>query len=276
MIKTYKPTSAGIRFKKTLVKGVAKKRPEKRLTVSSKGTVGRNSGRVSVRHRQQGARKHYRQIDFKRNKYNILGKVSYIEHDPNRGANIALITYTDGEKRYILAPEGLEVGMNVSAGPTALLTVGNALPLEKIPLSMKIHNVELNPGKGGQLVRGAGNSALILAKEGSYVNVKLPSGEVKKVLAKCYATIGELGNIDHRLARAGKAGTKRHMGWRPEVRGVAMGTDSHPHGGSYSDTGIGMPSPKTPWGQKTRGTKTRRRKHTDKYLVKARSKKRKS
>lgn len=274
MIKTYKPTSPGIRFRKTLVNGVSKDRPVKKLTKANKGTVGRNNGKVSTRHRQKGAKKHYRLVDFKRNKFDVPGTVASIEHDPNRGPNIALINYADGEKRYILAPEGLEVGMKVVSSMEASLSVGNALPLGKIPLSMKIHNIEINPGRGGQMVRGAGNSALILAKEGNYVNVKLPSGEVKKVLAKCYATIGELGNLDRRHTRSGKAGRKRHLGWRPAVRGIAMGTDGHPHGGSYSDNGIGMPSPKTPWGKKTRGKKTRRRKYTDKYIVTPKQKKR--
>ena len=179
--------------------------------------------------------------------------------------------YVDGEKRYILAPKGLKVGAEVTSGEEADLNAGNALPLSKIPLGMEIHNVELNPGKGGQIARGAGNSALIMAKEGKYVNLKLPSGEIKRVLANCYATIGALGNADLRHTRAGKAGRSRHMGRRPHTRGVAVSSPrDHPHGGSYKDTGIGMPSPKSPWGWKTRGKKTRRRKHTDKYLVKDR------
>ena len=274
MIKTYKPTSPGIRFRKTLVNKVSKKRPYKKLLKPLKGPVGRNKGRISTRHRQRGAKKQYRIIDFKRNKFDIPGKIASIEHDPNRGSNIALVNYADGEKRYILAPENLEEGMTVISGEKVPISVGNSMPLSEIPLSMKIHNVEFNPGRGGQLARGAGNSALIMAKEGEYVNIKLPSGEVKKVLARCYATLGELGNADLRHTRAGKAGRKRHLGNRPAVRGVAMGTDAHPHGGSYSDTGIGMPSPKTPWGKKTRGKLTRRRKHTDKYIVKKKAKKR--
>jgi large subunit ribosomal protein L2 len=272
MLKRYKATSPGIRSRRTLKEDVSDVRPEKKLTVSKKGSVGRNKGTISVRHRQQGVKKHYRLIDFKRNKLDIPGKVATLEHDPNRGCNIALINYFDGEKRYILAPEGLKIGMQVMSGQKAPLEVGNTLPLSLIPISSKIHNVELNPGRGGQLARGAGNYATLMAKEGDYATLKLPSGEVKKILAKCYATIGELGNADLRHARAGKAGIKRHKGWRPAVRGVAMGTEAHPHGGSYSDTGIGMPSPKSPWGQKTRGYKTRRRKHTDKYIIKRRSK----
>lgn len=274
MIKTYKPTSPGIRFRKTLVRGTDKVKSNKKLTKPLKGPSGRNSGRISTRHRQRGAKRHYRIIDFKRNKLDVPGKVASIEHDPNRGCNIALINYADGEKRYILAPEGLKKGMQVSAGEKAPLEVGNALPMGNIPLSTRVHNVEFNPGRGGQMARGAGNYATIMAKEGGYVNLKLPSGEVKKVLDRCYATIGEVGNMDHRHTRAGKAGRKRHLGWRPAVRGVAMGTDGHPHGGSYSDNGIGMPSPKTPWGKKTRGKKTRSRKHTDKYIVKRKSKRR--
>ncbi len=274
MIKTFKPTSPGIRFRKTLVREVDKVKSNKKLTKSLKGPVGRNKGRISTRHRQRGAKKQYRVIDFKRNKRNIPGKVATIEHDPNRGCNIALINYADGEKRYILSPEGLRVGMEITAGKKAPLEVGNALPLSEIPLSTKIHNVEINPGRGGQIARGAGNSAVIMAKEGKYASVKLPSGEVKMIIDACYATIGGLSNADHRHIRVGKAGKKRHLGWRPAVRGVAMGTDAHPHGGSYSDTGIGMPSPKTPWGKKTRGKKTRRRKSTNKYIVKRKTKRR--
>ena len=274
MIKTYKATSAGIRFRKTLVKQVSKKRPEKRLTRVLNGTVGRNHGTISSRHRFQGAKKFYRLIDFKRDKKDIPAIVSAIEHDPNRGANIALLNYVDGEKRYILAPEGLQIGMKVSSGKTAEISVGNTLPLENIPLGMDVHNIEINPGQGGQMVRGAGNSAQILAKEGNYVNIKLPSGEVKKVLAICMATIGALSNSDLRNINLGKAGRKHHLGWRPHVRGVAMSTPSeHPHAGSYRDNGIGMPSPKSPWGWKTLGTKTRRRTHTNKFIVQRRVKK---
>ena len=274
MIKTYKPTSAGIRFRKTLVRDVDKVRPEKALTMSKKGHSGRSKGRVSIRHRQRGAKNHYRIIDFKRDKFDIEAIVKTIEHDPNRGCDIALLAYLDGEKRYILAPEGLKRGASVVSGKTAPHTIGNSFPLEKIPLGVRVHNVEINPGKGGQLARGAGNSAVIMAKEGSHVNLKLPSGEVKKILGICLATIGVLGNSDRRLTRFGKAGRKRYAGWRPEVRGVVMGANSHPHGGSYSDNGIGMPSPKTPWGKKARGVKTRRRKYTDKYIVTDRRKKR--
>lgn len=276
-IKTYRPTSPGTRFRKTLVRRTTtgnKSKPEKSLLEPKKGNVGRNKGTISSRHRQQGNKKHYRLVDFKRDKRDIPAKVVSIEHDPNRGPNVALLHYADGEKRYILAPRELNVGDTVEAGDNALIKPGNAMPLSKMPLGMEIHNIELNPGKGGQMVRGAGNSALILAKEGDYVNIKLPSGEVKRVLAKCYATLGVLDNEDQRHTQAGKAGRKRHQGRRPHTRGVAYSSPSdHPHGGSYKDNGIGMPSPKSPWGWKTRGKKTRSRKHTDKYLVKDRRKK---
>jgi len=272
MIKTYNPTSPGIRSRKTLIRDVDDVKPHKKLTKAAKGTVGRNNGRISVRHRERGAKRNYRIIDFKRDKHGIPGKVATIEHDPNRGCNIALIHYTDGEKRYILAPEGLKRGMEVQSGENVPVEVGNALPLHKIPLSTKIHNLEMSPGRGGQIARGAGNYAMIMAIEGNYANVKLPSGEVRKILRNCYATIGDLSNADLRHTRTGKAGKSRHLGWRPAVRGVAMGTEAHPHGGSYSDTGIGMPSPKTPWGQKTRGKKTRKRKNTDKFIIKRKTK----
>ncbi len=274
MIKKYKPTSAGIRFRKTLVKDVDAVRPEKSLTSPILGAAGRTKGRVTVRHKQRGAKRLYRIIDFKRNKIGITAKVATIEHDPNRGPNIALLHYSDGEKRYILAPEGLKKGMIVQSSDTAPLTVGNSLPMDKIPLAMDIHNIEINPGGGGVIARGAGNSAQIIAKDGNFVNVKLPSGEVKKIVSSCKATIGVLTNMDLRNSQLGKAGRKRHMGWRPTVRGVAMpDPGKHPHAGSYKSTGIGMPSPKSPWGWKTRGVKTRKRKQTDYTIVTRRSKK---
>jgi large subunit ribosomal protein L2 len=275
MIKTYRPTSPGMRGRKSLVKNVSSKRPLKKLTVPLKGPAGRNKGKISSRHRQRGARKHYRLVDFKRDKVNIPAKVVRIEHDPNRGPNIALLSYADGEKRYILAPEGLKAGMTVISGDSTEISVGNAMRLVNMPLGMEIHNIELYPGGGGQMVRGAGNSAVVLAKEGKYANIKLPSGEVKKVLSQCFATIGKLGNADLRNVNLGKAGRKRHLGWRPHTRGVAFSSPrDHPHGGSYKDTGIGMPSPKSPWGWKTRGKKTRRRKHTDKFIVTRKQKRR--
>ncbi len=273
MIKKYRPYTPGTRTRKIFIRDVEDVRPEKSLTVDFKGAVGRSKGRVSIRHRERGAKKLYRMIDFKREKLNIPAKVASIQYDPNRGPNIALLNYADGEKRYILAPEGLEKGMIVMSGATSEFNVGNALPLENIPLGMAIHNIEINPGAGGVLVKGAGNSASILAKEGKYVNIKLPSGEVKKVLGKCYATVGVLSNMEHRNIRLGKAGINRHLGWRPAVRGVAMpDPGKHPHAGSYSKTGIGMPSPKSPWGQKTRGFITRRRKNTSYTIVTSRRK----
>lgn len=274
MIKSYRPTSPGMRTRKTLVrKEVTKKRPEKALTKPMKGHVGRSNGRISIRFRERGAKKHYRMIDFKRDKRDIPATVQAIEHDPNRGPNIALIAYADGEKRYILAPEGLEVGMTVMAGENSDLKVGNALPLEKIPLGFEVHNVEINPGRGGQMARGAGNKGILLAREAGTVNIKLPSGEVKKVKSMCYATIGALGNADVRHTRLGKAGKNRHLGRRPHNRGVSMSNPrQHPHAGSYRDTGTGHP--RTPWGKPTRGYKTRKRKHTNKYIVTPRRKKR--
>ena len=277
MIKRYKPTSPGVRTRKTLVRSALtrSKKPQKSLLKPLKGHVGRNKGKISVRYRERGAKRHYRVIDFKRDKTGISAKVASIEHDPNRGPDIALLHYLDGEKRYILAPEGLKVDDTVSSGEDAKLNLGCALPLKNIPLGFEVHNVEINPGRGGQIARGAGNKAILLAKDGKYVNVKLPSGEVKRILETCYASVGALGNADHRHTRLGKAGKQRHLGRRPHVRGVAMPSPSkHPHGGSYKDTGTGHP--KTPWGKPTRGKKTRTRKHTDKYIVtpKKRGKKR--
>lgn len=275
MIKKYRPTSPGIRTRKSLVtKEVTKRGAERSLSKPLKGSVGRSRGRVSVRYRVRGSKKRYRIIDFKRDKNNIPGKVATIEYDPNRGPNIALINYVDGEKRYILAPKGLKVGDEVISGDNAPFKTGNAMPLRRIPLGFEIHNIEISKGKGGQMVRGAGNKAMILAKEGDYVNIKLPSGEVKKVFADCYASLGALGNEDVRHTRLGKAGTQKHKGRRPHVRGVAMPNPAkHPHAGSYKDTGTGHP--KTPWGKPTRGKKTRKRKHTDKYIVTPRKTKRK-
>jgi len=268
MIKTYRPTSPGTRGRKSLVIKSTRTKPEKSLVTPLKGASGRSGGRITTRHKQRGAKKNYRMVDFKRDKRDVPAKVASIEYDPNRGPNIALLYYVDGEKRYILAPEGLELGQEVLAGEEVELNVGNALPMDKIPLGEFIHNIELNPGQGVIMARGAGNSSQILAKEGKHVNIKLPSGEVKRVLSSCYATIGVLSNADLRNVNFAKAGRKRNMGWRPSVRGVAMANPSdHPHAGSYSDTGIGMPSPKSPWGKKTRGAKTRRRKGTSKTIV---------
>jgi large subunit ribosomal protein L2 len=272
MIRSFRPTSSSIRFRKSLVREVDKVRPLKALTKSLEGPMGRSHGRVATRHKQRGSKKLYRIIDFKREKFSIPAKVSTIEYDPNRGSNIALVFYADGEKRYILAPEGLKVGMTVVSGSGNELNVGNTLPMSEIPLGMNIHNIEINPGAGGIMVRGAGNYAQILAKDGNYVNVKLPSGEVKKVLGKCLATVGVLSNMDLRNVVLGKAGRNRHLGVRPTVRGVAMSNPrkDHPHGGSYKSTGVGMVAPKSPWGWKTKGVKSRKRSRTDRTIVKDR------
>lgn len=272
-MKKYKPTSPGRRHRIDRdSQSLSKKRPEKSLTKSLKGPVGRSKGRVTIRHRERGEKKLYRQIDFKRDKLDIEGRVETLEYDPNRSANIALIVYPDGEKRYILAPEGLEVGKTVVSGEKVEVQEGNAMPLKNIPSGIAVHNVELSPGHGGRMVRSAGASAKITAKEGKYVHLQMPSGELRKVLAECRATLGQISPIDHGAEKLGKAGRKRHMGIRPTVRGVAQHPGSHPHGGGEGRSGIGMPSPKSPWGKKTLGKKTRKRKHTDKYIVKDRRK----
>lgn len=280
MLKHYKPTTPGRRHRIDLVPEYDYSgRPEKSLTISlRKKSAGRNNlGRVTTRHQGGGSKNLYRIIDFKRDKYDVEGKVSRIEYDPNRGANIALIVYKDGEKRYILAPQGLKKDYTVMSGKTKRIELepGYAMPLQFIPVGQPIHNVELFPGRGGQMARGAGNYLTITAQdEGSgYVQVKLPSGEIKKLRKDCMATIGQLGNADLKNVKLGKAGRKRHKGVRPAVRGVAMHPDAHPHGGGEGRSGIGMPSPKSPWGRKTLGVKTRKRKHTNKYIVKDRRKK---
>lgn len=272
MIKSYRPTSEGRRTRKTLIKGVTKARPEKSLIRALKGPAGRNNGRISSRHRQRGAKKFYRIIDFKRDKFDIPATVLTLEHDPNRGPTIALLSYADGEKRYMLAPEGLQVGHKVMSSKSAVeMAPGNCTVLKNLPLSAQVHNIELNLGAGGQLVRGAGNYGTIMAKEGKYVTIKLPSGEVKKFLEDCLVSIGVLSNADFRNRVLGKAGIGRHLGMRPHIRGVAVANPTdHPHGGSYKDKGIGRPSPVSPWGWKTRGKKTRSRKIGLKYLVSSR------
>lgn len=272
MIKSYRPTSEGRRTRKTLIKAVTKLRPEKSLIKALNGPAGRNKGGISSRHRQRGHKKYYRIIDFKRDKFDIPARVAALEYDPNRGPTIALLHYEDGEKRYILAPEGLQVGQKVISSKGFVDTApGNCTSLKNISLSTQVHNVEINLGAGGQLIRGAGSYGTIMAKEGNYVNIKLPSGEVKKFLQDCLATVGVLSNIDFRNRVLGKAGIARHLGLRPHIRGVAVANPSdHPHGGSYKDKGVGMPSPKSPWGWKTRGKKTRSRKTGLKYLVSSR------
>jgi large subunit ribosomal protein L2 len=229
-------------------------------------------GRITVRHRGGGARRQIRLIDFKRNKANIPAKVAAIEYDPNRTARLALLFYADGEKRYIIAPIGIKVGDTLMSGPRAEIRPGNNLPLANIPVGTTIHSIELYPGKGGQLVRSAGTSAQLLAKEGKYAQIRMPSGEVRLVLQECTATIGQVGNVEHSNIKLGKAGRKRHMGRRPEVRGSAMSPRDHPHGGGEGRTGIGMPGPKTPWGKPTLGYKTRRNKRTNAMIVRHRSK----
>jgi len=270
-IRRYKPTSSGRRQRTDVDSShLSKERPLKALARGKKGPVGRSRGRVTIRHREQGAKKLYRQIDFKRDKKDIEGKVASIEYDPNRTANIALIVYQDGEKRYILAPAGLKVGDTVVAGEKVELKDGNAMPLKNIPVGFPIHNLELFPGRGGQLVRSAGAAARITAKEDDYVHVQMPSKEVRKILAKCFATLGQVSKIEHAAIKFGKAGRKRHLGIRPTVRGVAMHPGAHPHGGGEGRSGIGMKSPKSPWGKRTLGKKTRRRKYTDKFIIRRR------
>jgi large subunit ribosomal protein L2 len=242
--------------------------PEKSLVVSLKKNAGRNNqGKITVRHQGGGSRRKYRIIDFKRKKDGISAVVKSIEYDPNRTANIALICYADGEKAYILAPNGLTVGQTVMNGETAEVKVGNCLPLANIPVGSQIHNIELYPGKGGQLVRSAGNSAQLMAKEGKFATLRLPSGEMRMVPIICRATIGQVGNIDHELVTIGKAGRKRHMGIRPTVRGSVMNPNDHPHGGGEGRTGIGRPGPVTPWGKPALGLKTRKKKKQSNKLI---------
>ena len=275
-IKKYNPTTPGLRgMTVSTFEEITCDTPEKSLTVTLKKHSGRNSrGKITVRHRGGGYRPKYRIIDFKRNKDGIPGTVATIEYDPNRTANIALINYADGEKRYIIAPNKLTVGDVIESGAEADIKIGNALPLANIPVGTVIHNVELKPGKGGQLVRSAGNGAQLMAKEGQFAQVRLPSGEVRKVRIECRATIGEVGNLDHQNIQIGKAGRKRHMGIRPTVRGSVMNPNDHPHGGSEGKAGIGRVSPVTPWGKPALGYKTRKsKKASDKYIVKRRNEK---
>jgi len=251
---------------------ITAKKPEKSLVVSLKKNAGRNNqGKITVRHQGGGSRRKYRLIDFKRRKDAIPAKVLTIEYDPNRTANIALICYADGEKSYILAPNGLKVGDTVMNGESAEVKLGNCLPLQNIPVGSEIHNIELYPGKGGQLVRSAGNSAQLMAKEGKYATLRLPSGEMRMVPIICRATIGQVGNIDHELINIGKAGRKRHMGIRPTVRGSVMNPNDHPHGGGEGKTGIGRPGPVTPWGKPALGLKTRKKnKQSNKLIIRRR------
>jgi large subunit ribosomal protein L2 len=249
--------------------------PERSLLSPNKQKSGRNNqGRITVRHRGGGHKRRYRIIDFKRDKQGVPATVREIEYDPNRSARIALLVYADGEKRYILAPVGLKVGDTVMSGPEADVRIGNTLPIYRIPLGTQMHNIELQPGKGGQLVRSAGTSAQLLAKEGAYAQVRLPSGEVRLISQNCLATIGQVGNVEHSNIVLGKAGRKRWLGYRPTVRGSAMDPDSHPHGGGEGAAPIGMPGPKTPWGKPALGAITRKNKRTEKYIVRRRRRKR--
>ena len=274
-IKRYKPYTPSRRHMTvSTFDEITKSTPEKSLVVHLKKHSGRNNqGKLTVRHKGGGAKIKYRIIDFKRNKDGVPAKVVGIEYDPNRTANIALLNYADGEKKYIIAPVGLQVGDTVMNGPDAEVRVGNALPLKFIPIGASIHNIEMLPGKGGQLVRAAGNVAQLMAKEGKYATIKLPSGEMRLILAECRATIGQVGNIDNELVHIGKAGRKRHMGIRPTVRGSVMNPNDHPHGGGEGRAPIGRPSPMTPWGKPALGYKTRnKRKASDKYIIRRRDK----
>ncbi|MEG1494860.1 MAG: 50S ribosomal protein L2 [Bacilli bacterium] len=272
-VKIKKPTTPGQRGMTVLdYSEITTSTPEKSLVVSLKKNGGRNNqGKTTVRHQGGGAKRKYRIIDFKRNKLNINGKVATIEYDPNRTANIALINYADGEKRYILAPKGLTVGMTIMSGETADIKVGNALPIMAIPVGTVIHNIELRPGKGGELARSAGASAQILGREGNYVMIRLASGEQRKILGTCLATIGEVGNADYELVNIGKAGRTRHMGIRPTVRGSVMNPNDHPHGGGEGRAPIGRKGPVTPWGKPALGYKTRKNKMSDKFIVRRRN-----
>ena len=273
-VRKYKPTTNGLRNMSVLTyEEITTDTPEKSLLVSLNKKAGRNaSGKITVRHKGGGAKRKYRIIDFKRNKDGVVGKVATIEYDPNRSANIALIKYVDGEKRYIIAPEGLKVGMSVYSGERVDITVGNCLPLNNIPVGTTIHNIELHPGHGGQLVRAAGSSAQILGREERYVLIRLTSGEVRRVLGVCRATIGTVGNADHELVNVGKAGRTRHMGIRPTVRGSVMNPNDHPHGGGEGRQPIGRKSPMTPWGKIALGLKTRKTKNkSDKLIVRRRN-----
>ena len=275
-IKSYKPTSPGRRgMTVSTFEEVTKHAPERGLLRRLKAHAGRNAGgKITVRHRGGGHKRQYRVMDFKRDKFGVPARVAAIEYDPNRSARIALLTYADGEKRYIIAPLQLMVGDVVNSGPEAEVRVGNALPIQRIPMGTLIHNVELQAGRGGQLVRSAGTSAQLIAKEGAYAQLRLPSGEVRLVHQQCMATIGQVGNVDHSHLTIGKAGRNRWIGRRPTVRGTAMDPASHPHGGGEGRSPIGMPGPKTPWGKPALGYKTRRVKYSNKFIVHRRGRKR--
>lgn len=272
-IRNYKPITNGRRKMSTLINTeITTDTPEKSLLVTIKKNGGRNNqGRITVRHHGGGEKRKYRIIDFKRNKRDIPGKVATIEYDPNRSANIALINYKDGEKRYIIAPKNITVGTEIVAGENVDIKVGNALPIMNIPVGTVVHNIELRPGKGGELARSAGASAQILGREGNYVMIRLSSGEQRKVLGTCYATVGEVGNEDYELVKLGKAGRSRHMGIKPTVRGSVMNPNDHPHGGGEGRAPIGRKGPVTPWGKPALGYKTRKKKASDKLIVRRRN-----
>lgn len=272
MLKAKSPTSAGTRHQVRVVEKFVRTRPEKALTSHHVQHSGRNAhGKVTTRHRGGGAKRRYRLIDYRRNKPNIEARVVSIEYDPNRSSHIALLYYRDGEKRYILAPDGLAVDSIIVSSVEAEPKLGNCLPLRQIPIGLPIHNIELKPGRGGQIVRSAGTAAYIQSKDNGFVTVKLPSGEIRLIKELCFATIGQVSNLEHKNRKLGKAGVRRHMGWRPTVRGIAQHPDSHPHGGGEGRSGIGMPSPKTPWGKPALGYKTRgKSKYSNKYIVKDR------
>ncbi len=274
-IKQFKPTSPGRRDGSGhSFDEITKSTPERSLTVAlGKKNSGRNNqGRITVRHRGGGSKRLYRIIDWKRNKPGVPAKVASIEYDPNRTARIALLQYADGEKRYILAPNGLTVGASLMSGPAAEIRVGNSLPLANLPTGTQVHNIEITPGRGGQMVRSAGVSAQLMAKEGEYALLRLPSGEMRRVRMECIATIGQVGNVEHSLIKLGKAGRIRHRGRRPQVRGSVMNPRDHPHGGGEGRAPIGMPGPKTPWGKPTLGYRTRNNKRTDRFIVRRRTK----
>ena len=273
-VKIFKPKTPGQRHKTSYTfEEITKDPPERSLIYAQKKTAGRNSlGRVTVRHRGGGAKRQIRIVDFKRDKTGIPAKVSAIEYDPNRTARLALLVYADGEKRYILAPIGVKVGDSLLSGAQAEIRPGNNLPLANIPVGTTVHAIEMQPGKGAQISRSAGTSAQLLAKEGKYAHVRMPSGEVRLVLQECSASIGQVGNVEHSNVKLGKAGRKRHKGWRPEVRGTAMSPRDHPHGGGEGRSPIGMAGPKTPWGKPTLGYKTRKNKRTDNMILRHRSK----
>lgn len=275
-VKIYRPTSPGRRdMTVSTFETITRTKPERSLTVSLRKRSGRNhQGRITVRHRGGGHKRRYRIIDFKRDKWGVPARVTSIEYDPNRSARIALLTYDDGEKRYIIAPLGIQVGDVLESGPDADIRPGNALPIRNIPLGTQVHNIELYPGRGAQLVRSAGVSAQLIAKEGPRAQVRLPSGEVRYIEMDCLATVGQVSNPDHGNISMGKAGRRRWLGIRPSVRGVAMDPASHPHGGGEGRSPIGMPGPKTPWGQPALGKRTRRNKRTDKNIVRRSSKRR--